>query len=180
MLKNICEQLLLLQNQKPLLITCDWDSDAYGGESLVAAVHSHFSLGNQFLQNLQLKFCLYARTIRIFSWLDHQLFLRILPCTNKLFLCVRLNICILCMLVFTGSSMHFLHRFYAYETMEGWVQLKCCSLPFLTVESLSEYTLFVNYWLFCKVSLKRNAAKMQSEKAFEKAFDLEDPVLNIN
>ena len=64
--------------------------------------------------------------------------------------------------------------------MEGWVQLKCCSLPFLTVESLSEYTLFVNYWLFCKVSLKRNAAKMQSEKAFEKAFDLEDPVLNIN
>ena len=88
MLKNICKQLLLLQNQKLLLITCDWDSDAYGGESLVAAVHSHFSLGNQFLQNLQLKFCLYARTIRIFSWLDHQLFLRILPCTNKLFFCV--------------------------------------------------------------------------------------------
>ena len=64
--------------------------------------------------------------------------------------------------------------------MEGWVQLKCCSLKFLTVETLCEYTLFVNYWLFCKVSLERNAAKKQSEKAFEKAFDLEDPVLSID
>ena len=64
--------------------------------------------------------------------------------------------------------------------MEGLVQLKCCSLPFITVEILYEYTLFVNCWLFCKVCLKKNAAKKPSEKAFEKAFDLSDHVLNIN